>query len=104
MVFVVLCPILGVKDFTTFNEIVAPLLQELDAFLALLHKNPVLVMTKILFQQYFTKITNVVNELVSKRDSFSGSNSCLIQVISFITKQCSHAKMIFFIYHFVGKS
>ena len=73
---------LGYRDFATFNEIVAPLIQELNAFLAALHANPVFVMTQILFKEYFAKISDVVNELVSKKDSFSPSNSCLIQHVT----------------------
>ena len=73
---------LGYRDFATFNEIVAPLIQELNAFLAALNANPVFVMTQILFQEYFAKLSDVINELVSKKDSFSPSNSCLIQHVT----------------------
>ena len=74
--------ILDVRDYTVFSGIVAPLLKELDAFRMTLNTNPVFVMTKILFKEYFAKISYVVDKLVSEKINFSSSNSCLIQHVA----------------------
>jgi len=58
------------------------LLKELDAFRMTLNTNPVFVMTKILFKEYFAKISYVVDKLVSEKINFSSSNSCLIQHVA----------------------